>query len=200
MTIFFFTPTRRLIFCFITVIVSLAVHDGAFAARKFTSVRGVGNVASTATAQAPVAAGDSSPPLHPPLSPVSAPSDEADEVTAVTPKTPDQSNDETPAPASATDAAAKTAAPSWRPRSPSPSSALSPSPLRKRRKTDGEEAQSEVPAAETAPPASRKRRHSVTGSGTDGGRMTAAQRLGIRVRRGRGRVLRRVGRRGRMDS
>ena len=139
--------------------------------------------------------------LSTPLSrPFSAPSDEADEVTAVTPKTPDQSNDETPAPASATDAAAKTAAPSWRPRSPSPSSALSPSPPRKRRKTDGEEAQSEVPAAETAPPASRKRRHSVTGSGTDGGRMTAAQRLGIRVRRGRGRVLRRVGRRGRMDS
>ena len=117
MTIFFFTPTRRLIFCFITVIVSLAVHDGAFAARKFTSIRGVGNVASTATAQALVAAGYSSPPLRPPLSPVSAPSDEADEVTAVTPKTPDQSNDETPAPAPATDAAAKTAAPSWRPSS-----------------------------------------------------------------------------------
>ncbi|KAK0707074.1 hypothetical protein B0T26DRAFT_729064 [Lasiosphaeria miniovina] len=40
-TIFFFTPARRLIFCFITIIVSLAVHDGAFAALKFTSVRGV---------------------------------------------------------------------------------------------------------------------------------------------------------------
>ncbi|KAK4107064.1 hypothetical protein N656DRAFT_840631 [Canariomyces notabilis] len=40
-TIFFFTPTRRLIFCFITVIVSLAVHDRAFAASKFTSVREV---------------------------------------------------------------------------------------------------------------------------------------------------------------
>ncbi|KAK4096626.1 hypothetical protein N658DRAFT_501359 [Parathielavia hyrcaniae] len=40
-TIFFFTPTRRLIFCFISVIVSLAVHDGAFAASKFTSVREV---------------------------------------------------------------------------------------------------------------------------------------------------------------
>ncbi|KAK4116055.1 FluG domain-containing protein [Canariomyces notabilis] len=40
-TIFFFTPTRRLIFCFITVIVSLAVYDGAFAASKFTSVREV---------------------------------------------------------------------------------------------------------------------------------------------------------------
>ncbi|KAK4151935.1 hypothetical protein C8A00DRAFT_44942 [Chaetomidium leptoderma] len=40
-TIFFFTPTRRLIFCFITIIVSLAVHDRAFAAPKFASVRGV---------------------------------------------------------------------------------------------------------------------------------------------------------------
>jgi len=40
-TIFFFTPARRLIFCFITVIVSLAVHDGAFAALKLTSVRAV---------------------------------------------------------------------------------------------------------------------------------------------------------------
>ena len=129
----------------------------------------LGDVASTVPAQAPVAAGDSSLPLHPPLSPVSAPGDEADEVTAVTPKTLDQSNDEKPAPAPATDAAAKTAAPSWRPRSPSPLSALSPSPPRKRRKTDGEEAQREVPAAETAPPASRKRRHSVTGSETDGG-------------------------------
>jgi len=29
-TIFFFSLTRKLIFCFITVIVSLAVHDGAF--------------------------------------------------------------------------------------------------------------------------------------------------------------------------
>ncbi|KAK4172699.1 FluG domain-containing protein [Triangularia setosa] len=40
-TIFFFTPTRRLIFCFISVIVSLAVHDSAFAASKFTSARAV---------------------------------------------------------------------------------------------------------------------------------------------------------------
>ncbi|KAK4158599.1 FluG domain-containing protein [Cladorrhinum sp. PSN259] len=40
-TIFFFTPTRRLIFCFISVIVSLAVHDRAFAASKLTSVREV---------------------------------------------------------------------------------------------------------------------------------------------------------------
>ncbi|KAK4198138.1 hypothetical protein QBC40DRAFT_230740 [Triangularia verruculosa] len=40
-TIFFFTPTRRLIFCFISMIVSLAVHDRAFAATKFTSVREV---------------------------------------------------------------------------------------------------------------------------------------------------------------
>ncbi|KAK4101194.1 hypothetical protein N658DRAFT_496494 [Parathielavia hyrcaniae] len=40
-TIFFFTPTRRLIFCFITVIVSLAVHHRAFAASKFTNVREV---------------------------------------------------------------------------------------------------------------------------------------------------------------
>ncbi|KAK4170950.1 FluG domain-containing protein [Triangularia setosa] len=40
-TIFFFSPTRRLIFCFISVIVSLAVHDSAFAASKFTSVRAV---------------------------------------------------------------------------------------------------------------------------------------------------------------
>lgn len=39
--IFFFTPTRRLIFCFISIIVSLAVHDRAFAAPKFASVRGV---------------------------------------------------------------------------------------------------------------------------------------------------------------
>ncbi|KAK4108882.1 hypothetical protein N656DRAFT_792137 [Canariomyces notabilis] len=40
-TIFFFTPTRRLIFCFISIIVSLAVHDRAFAASKFSSVRAV---------------------------------------------------------------------------------------------------------------------------------------------------------------
>ncbi|KAK4172310.1 hypothetical protein QBC36DRAFT_390518 [Triangularia setosa] len=40
-TIFFFTPTRRLIFCFISGIVSLAVHDSAFAASKFTNVRTV---------------------------------------------------------------------------------------------------------------------------------------------------------------
>ncbi|KAK3682380.1 FluG domain-containing protein [Podospora appendiculata] len=40
-TIFFFTPTRRLIFCFISVIVSLAVYDRAFAVSKFTSVREV---------------------------------------------------------------------------------------------------------------------------------------------------------------
>ncbi|KAK3933883.1 FluG domain-containing protein [Diplogelasinospora grovesii] len=37
-TVFFFTLTRRLIFCLITVIVSLAVHDGAFAAPSLTSV------------------------------------------------------------------------------------------------------------------------------------------------------------------
>ncbi len=136
------------------------LYDKRAAGRNKTPKSLLGDVASTVPAQAPIAAGDSSPPLHPPLSPVSAPSDEADEVTTVTPKTPDQSNDEKPAPAPATDAAAKTAAPPWRPRSPSPSSALSPSPPRKRRKTDGEEAQSP----------SRKRRHSVTGSGTNGGK------------------------------
>jgi hypothetical protein len=37
-TVFFFTLTRRLIFCLVTVIVSLAVHDGAFAAPSLTSV------------------------------------------------------------------------------------------------------------------------------------------------------------------
>ncbi|RYO87789.1 hypothetical protein DL766_004613 [Monosporascus sp. MC13-8B] len=40
-TIFFFTPTRRLIFCFISVIVSLAVHGRVFAVSKFSSVRAV---------------------------------------------------------------------------------------------------------------------------------------------------------------
>jgi hypothetical protein len=40
-TVFFFTLTRRLIFCLITVIVSLAVHDGAFAAPSLTSIRRV---------------------------------------------------------------------------------------------------------------------------------------------------------------
>jgi hypothetical protein len=40
-TIFFFSLTRKLIFCFITVIVSLAVHDGAFDAPSLTSVRRV---------------------------------------------------------------------------------------------------------------------------------------------------------------
>jgi hypothetical protein len=40
-TVFFFTLTRRLIFCLITVIVSLAVHDSAFAAPSLTSVRRV---------------------------------------------------------------------------------------------------------------------------------------------------------------
>ncbi|KAK4171428.1 hypothetical protein QBC36DRAFT_391114 [Triangularia setosa] len=39
-TIFFFTPTRRLIFYFISVIVSLAVHDSAFAARSLLANRG----------------------------------------------------------------------------------------------------------------------------------------------------------------
>ncbi|KAK3693261.1 hypothetical protein B0T22DRAFT_496122 [Podospora appendiculata] len=40
-TIFFFTPIRRLIFCFISVIVSLAVYDRVFAVSKFTSIREV---------------------------------------------------------------------------------------------------------------------------------------------------------------
>ncbi|RYP48545.1 hypothetical protein DL768_005584 [Monosporascus sp. mg162] len=40
-TVFFFTLTRRLIFCLITVIVSLALHDGAFAAPSLTSIRRV---------------------------------------------------------------------------------------------------------------------------------------------------------------
>lgn len=40
-TIFFFSLTRKLIFCFITVIVSLAVHDGAFDAPSLTNVRRV---------------------------------------------------------------------------------------------------------------------------------------------------------------
>ncbi|KAF3763515.1 hypothetical protein M406DRAFT_261587 [Cryphonectria parasitica EP155] len=40
-TIFFFTPTRRLIFCLISVIVSLAGSDGAFAATNLTSARQV---------------------------------------------------------------------------------------------------------------------------------------------------------------
>ncbi|EAQ91198.1 predicted protein [Chaetomium globosum CBS 148.51] len=40
-TIFYFTPTKRLIFCFISIIVSLAVHDRAFAVSKFTNVRKV---------------------------------------------------------------------------------------------------------------------------------------------------------------
>ncbi|KAK4138743.1 hypothetical protein BT67DRAFT_431269 [Trichocladium antarcticum] len=136
------------------------LRDKRAAGRNKTPKSLLGDVASTAPAQAPVAASDSSPPFHPALSPVPAPSNEVDEVTAVTPKILDQSNDEKPAPAPATDVAAKTAAPSWRPRSPSPLSALSPSPPRKRRKTDGEEAQPEVPVAETAPSASRKRRRS----------------------------------------
>jgi hypothetical protein len=40
-TVFFFTLTRRLIFCLITVIVSLAVHDGTFAVPSLTSIRRV---------------------------------------------------------------------------------------------------------------------------------------------------------------
>ncbi|RYP22820.1 hypothetical protein DL767_008966 [Monosporascus sp. MG133] len=38
-TIFFFTSTRWLIFCFISVTVSLAVHDGAFDSSNLTSAR-----------------------------------------------------------------------------------------------------------------------------------------------------------------
>ncbi|KAJ4307316.1 hypothetical protein N0V88_000699 [Collariella sp. IMI 366227] len=41
LTIFFFTPTRRLVFCFISVIVSLALHDGAFQASNLTSAKDV---------------------------------------------------------------------------------------------------------------------------------------------------------------
>jgi hypothetical protein len=40
-TNFFFTPTRRLMFCLITVIIGLAVHDGAFDARNLTTVKSV---------------------------------------------------------------------------------------------------------------------------------------------------------------
>ncbi|KAN0072770.1 Protein of unknown function (DUF3435) domain containing protein [Elaphomyces granulatus] len=40
-TIFFFTTTRKLIFCLITIIVSLAVCDGAFQAQSLTSARQV---------------------------------------------------------------------------------------------------------------------------------------------------------------
>ncbi|KAI0436703.1 FluG domain-containing protein [Xylaria telfairii] len=40
-TIFFFTLARRMIFCFISTIISLAVHDGAFASSTLTSVRKV---------------------------------------------------------------------------------------------------------------------------------------------------------------
>lgn len=40
-TVFFFKPTRRLVFCLVTVIVGLAVKDGIFAAKNLTSVRRV---------------------------------------------------------------------------------------------------------------------------------------------------------------
>ncbi|KAI0398662.1 hypothetical protein F4802DRAFT_592559 [Xylaria palmicola] len=40
-TVFFFTLTRRLIFCLITVIVSIALNDGAFDAPSLTSARAV---------------------------------------------------------------------------------------------------------------------------------------------------------------
>jgi Protein of unknown function (DUF3435) len=40
-TIFFFTTTRKLIFCLITIIVSLTVCDGAFQAQSLTSARRV---------------------------------------------------------------------------------------------------------------------------------------------------------------
>jgi hypothetical protein len=40
-TIFFFTPTRRLMFCLVTVIISIAVHDGAFDALNLTTVKSV---------------------------------------------------------------------------------------------------------------------------------------------------------------
>jgi hypothetical protein len=40
-TVFFFTLTRRLIFCLITVIVSLVMYDGVFAAPSLTSIRRV---------------------------------------------------------------------------------------------------------------------------------------------------------------
>lgn len=40
-TIFFFTPTRRLIFCLVTVIISIAVHDGAFDAPSLVNVKSV---------------------------------------------------------------------------------------------------------------------------------------------------------------
>ncbi|KAI1305758.1 hypothetical protein F5Y03DRAFT_384421 [Xylaria venustula] len=46
-TIFFFTLTRRLIFCLITVIASIAVDDGAFDAPSLTSIRAVFEVKNT---------------------------------------------------------------------------------------------------------------------------------------------------------
>ncbi|KAK3938085.1 hypothetical protein QBC46DRAFT_460441 [Diplogelasinospora grovesii] len=46
-TIFFFTLSRRLIFCLITVIISLAVADGAFDAPSLNSVRRVFEVKNT---------------------------------------------------------------------------------------------------------------------------------------------------------
>ncbi|EJT75922.1 hypothetical protein GGTG_05847 [Gaeumannomyces tritici R3-111a-1] len=116
----------------------------------------------------------------------------ASTVPAQAPVAADQRSYEKPAPAPATDAAAKTAATSWRPRPPSPS-LTSPSPPRKRGKMDGEEAQPEVPAAETVPPANHKRRHSVTSSGTDVGEddggaasgYTSALRKRARTKEGR---------------
>lgn len=46
-TIFYFTPTRRLIFCLISVIISLAVDDQAFAATSLTTPRSIFEVRNT---------------------------------------------------------------------------------------------------------------------------------------------------------
>lgn len=44
-TVFYFTPTRRLIFCIVTLIVSVAVLDGAFESSTLTNVEAVFRVA-----------------------------------------------------------------------------------------------------------------------------------------------------------
>ena len=50
-TIFLFTPTRRLMFCLITIIISIAVHDNAFDAQNLTIVRSVWGVKNSGLVQ-----------------------------------------------------------------------------------------------------------------------------------------------------
>ncbi len=50
-TIFFFTPTRRLIFCLVTIIISIAVHSGAFDAPSLTTVKSVFGVKNSGLIQ-----------------------------------------------------------------------------------------------------------------------------------------------------